>query len=43
VHALDVLPGGHARIGLANGLVDYKICAIDAIRSGLKFAHRSRP
>ena len=29
------------RIGLANGLVDYKICAIDATWSGLRFARRS--
>jgi CheY-like chemotaxis protein len=29
------------RIGLAHGLVDYKICAIDATWSGLKFARRS--
>lgn len=28
------------RIGLANGLVDYKICAIDETWSGLKFARR---
>jgi hypothetical protein len=26
--------------GLANGLVDYKVCAINAIWSGLKFARR---
>lgn len=26
--------------GLANGLVDYKVCAIDNIWSGLKFARR---
>jgi len=26
--------------GLANGLVDYKVCAVDAIWSGLKFAVR---
>jgi hypothetical protein len=26
--------------GLANGLVDYKVCAIDATWSGLKFAKR---
>lgn len=26
--------------GLANGLVDYKVCAIDATWSGLKFARR---
>jgi hypothetical protein len=28
------------KIGLAIGLVDYKICSIDNIWSGLKFAHR---
>jgi len=28
------------RIGLASGLVDYKICAIDATWSGLKFTRR---
>lgn len=28
------------KIGLASGLVDVKICAIDAIWSGLKFLHR---
>lgn len=28
-------------IGLAAGLVDYKICAIDQTWSGLKFAHRN--
>ena len=27
--------------GLANGLVDYKVCAINAIWSGLKFARRT--
>jgi len=27
-------------IGLANGLVDYKICAVDATWSGLKFSVR---
>lgn len=27
-------------IGLAAGVVDYKVCAIDAIWSGLKFARR---
>jgi len=26
--------------GLAHGLVDYKVCAIDATWSGLKFARR---
>jgi hypothetical protein len=29
-------------VGLASGLVDYKICAIDATWSGLKFAKRKR-
>jgi hypothetical protein len=28
------------RAGLANGLVDYKVCAINNIWSGLKFARR---
>jgi len=30
------------RIGLANGLVDYKVCAIDTTWSGLKFARRAQ-
>ncbi len=30
------------RLGLAAGLVDYKICAIDATWSGLRFARRAR-
>lgn len=30
------------RVGLENGLVDYKIAAIDATWAGLKFAHRSK-
>jgi len=29
--------------GLAHGLVDYKVCAINAIWSGLKFARRRAP
>lgn len=28
--------------GLGNGLVDYKVCAINSIWSGLKFARRQR-
>ena len=32
----DVVRGA----GLAQGLVDYKVCAIDATWSGLKFARR---
>ena len=31
------------RAGLAHGLVDYKICAVDAVWSGLKFAPRRNP
>ena len=31
------------RAGLASGLVDYKVCAIDATWSGLKFARRRTP
>jgi hypothetical protein len=35
------LSGDEVRsVGLANGLVDYKVCAIDATWSGLKFARR---
>ena len=40
--ATDVSEGDVRATGLANGLVDYKICAIDAIWSGLKFAVRKR-
>lgn len=29
--------------GLANGIVDYKVCAIDVTWSGLKFARRRAP
>ncbi len=36
----DLTQNDVRRIGLANGLVDYKICAIDATWSGLKFARR---
>jgi hypothetical protein len=28
--------------GLAHGLVDYKVCAVDAVWSGLKFAPRRK-
>jgi hypothetical protein len=31
------------QIGLASGLVDYKVCAIDQTWSGLKFARRKQP
>jgi hypothetical protein len=30
------------KAGLANGLVDYKVCAVNATWSGLKFARRKR-
>jgi hypothetical protein len=30
-------------IGLATGLVDNKVCAIDDVWSGLRFVHRRRP
>lgn len=36
----DVSETDVRRVGLAHGLVDYKICAIDATWSGLKFARR---
>jgi CheY-like chemotaxis protein len=36
----DLTQNDVRRVGLANGLVDYKICAIDATWSGLKFARR---
>ncbi len=38
--AADLTQNDVRRIGLASGLVDYKICAIDATWSGLKFARR---
>lgn len=37
----DLTQADVRRLGLANGLVDYKVCAIDATWSGLKFARRS--
>ena len=37
----DVSEGLVRRAGLAVGLVDYKICAIDEVWSGLKFAVRT--
>jgi len=36
----DLTPAIVRNTGLANGLVDYKICAIDETWSGLKFVHR---
>lgn len=36
----DVREGDVRRIGLAHGLVDFKICAVDADWSGLKFVWR---
>ncbi len=38
--ATDVTQNDVRKIGLASGLVDYKICAIDETWSGLKFARR---
>jgi hypothetical protein len=40
--ATDISQNDVRRIGLASGLVDYKICAIDDTWSGLKFATRKR-
>jgi hypothetical protein len=40
--ATDVTQNDVRRIGLANGLVDYKISAIDDTWSGLKFATRKK-
>jgi hypothetical protein len=31
------------QVGLASGLVDYKICSVDATWSGLRFTRRKRP
>ena len=39
----DLSEGLVRRSGLATGLVDYKICAIDATWSGLRFARRAAP
>jgi hypothetical protein len=40
--ATDVDENGVRRVGLALGLVDVKVCAIDATWSGLKFVRRLR-
>jgi CheY-like chemotaxis protein len=37
----DLTQADVRRIGLARGLVDYKVCALDATWSGLKFARRA--
>ncbi len=39
--AADVGEADVRKMGLAAGLVDYKVCAVDATWSGLKFARRS--
>jgi hypothetical protein len=39
--ATDVTESLVRRAGIAAGLVDYKVCAIDTIWSGLKFARRA--
>jgi hypothetical protein len=36
----DVSEGDVREAGLAHGLVDFKVCAIDATWSGLRFARR---
>lgn len=36
----DLTQAAVRRVGLAAGLVDYKVCAIDAIWSGLLFTRR---
>jgi hypothetical protein len=38
--ATDVTETVVRKIGLANGLVDVKVCAVDATWSGLKFVRR---
>jgi len=38
--AADLSQSDVRRLGLAAGLVDYKVCAVDADWSGLKFARR---
>lgn len=40
--ASDMTQNVARETGLAFGLVDYKVCAIDATWSGLKFARRKR-
>jgi hypothetical protein len=40
--ATDITGNDVRRVGLAAGLVDYKVCAIDETWSGLKFARRKR-
>jgi hypothetical protein len=39
----DLTQAAVRRVGLAAGLVDYKVCAIDATWTGLKFALRKPP
>ena len=39
----DVTENDVRETGLANGIVDYKVCAINETWSGLKFARRSGP
>jgi hypothetical protein len=38
----DLTQNGVRRAGLDAGLVDYKICAVDAVYSGLKFTRRKQ-
>jgi len=37
----DLTQGVVRQVGLAAGLVDYKVCAIDAVWSGLRFSRRA--
>jgi hypothetical protein len=39
----DLSDDGVRELGLATGLVDNKVCAIDSIWSGLRFVHRKTP
>lgn len=39
--ASDVSEKGVRAAGMGNGLVDYKVCAVDGVWSGLKFARRA--
>jgi len=41
-HASDLKENVVRDAGLAAGLVDYKVCSVDAEWSALKFAHRKR-
>lgn len=40
--ATDLSQAAVRQIGLASGLVDYKVCSVDATWTGLRFARRDR-